>query len=513
MENILIPIHVTHAADMDGIGCALISKFVFDNDNITQMNPYTGEKVDTFWCEPLIIPVGNNVTDIMEEIEKLKGDKEFKQNLYDFESSVKKYSKRKIGSKDNRKVIFLYIFTDINLPCDTLKKLDDYTSNLASSQDNEEYTHFDNYSALWEFDHHRTNPRYTEVLKYDNESCIVDLPEKYGYQDWFGIPAYASIVTSYMHALQFEFQPFLKCVYPTIVYNDDPDSDSEIIKNKKSISSLLQLLQMDGKSFLPAERSATYLYFMFLYNLNVFDQCSFQRVERLIWSVFHISNYDTFEFSKENPCIPKDYQFNHPDKFTVYFKQICNSDFFRCLTSLDSRIKSYSSSIPSGNDFFPFDSDDNKLLDHEYEKRHNEVKSMVSKSFVITGKEFCTEMGIEIKNSGLRVADNVAIITYPVNDPSYVGNSIVENYAVRMVVMLYPDSRIVSFRSNNKEDKPVDCSIIAKRLGGGGHMFSSGCKLDEGNAIRLLRLGWEPNVRQLKNLYIDDSLCMAEEES
>lgn len=513
MENILIPIHVTHLADMDGIGCALISKFVFDDDTITQINPYTGEKVKTFWNKPLIIPVGNNVTDIMEEIEKLKSDREFEQDLYDFESTVKSYSKRKIGSNNNRKVIFLYIFTDINLPCDTLKKLDNYTSNLVSSQDDEEYTHFDHYSAFWEFDHHKTNSRYTEVLNYNDESCIVDLPEKYGYHDWFGIPAYASIVTSYMHALQFEFQPFLKCVYPTIVYNDSPDSDSTIFNNKKSISSLLQLLQMDGKSFSHAERSATYLYFMFLYNLNIFDQWSFQPVERLIWSVFHISNYDTFEFAKENPNIPKDYQFNHPDKFTVYFKQICNSDFFRCLTNLDSRIKSYDSSIPSGNDFFPFDRDDNKLLDYEYEKRYNEVESMVSKSFVITGKEFCTEMGIEIRMAGLRVNDSVAVITYPVNDPSHVGNTIVNKYNVKMVVMLYPDSRIVSFRSNNKDEKPVDCSVIAKRLGGGGHMFAAGCKLNAENTVKLLKLGWNPEANKLKDFYIYNDSQVVEGES
>ena len=512
MKNVIIPIHVTHAADMDGVGCALLTKYVFDNDTITQVNPYTGQTMDTMWAQALIIPVGNNVTDIMEEIEKLRSNKKSKQLLYEFESFVKDYGKCTFSNKKNRRIIFLYIFTDINLPVDTFAKLQEYTSNLISYNDNEEYTHYDYYSAFWEFDHHKTNPKYREILSYNNDSCIEDLYSEHGYSEWFGIPAYASIVSSYMN-LGYEFQPFLKCVYPTIKYNHNNLSESYITENRASISDMLHLLKMDGNSLSRAERSATYFYFMFLYNLRVFDQCKYKYICRLIHSVFHISNYDTFEFAKKNPEIPEDFKVNQPDKFTIYFKQICNGDFFITLENLHSRITSSYDDIPAGNDFFPFDKSDNILIDYEYEKRDNEFKSMVYKSFVITGKEFCTEMGIEIKNSGLRVADNVAIITYPVNDPSYVGNSIVENYDVRMVVMLYPDSRIVSFRSNNKEDKPVDCSIIAKRLGGGGHMFSSGCKLGEGNAIRLLRLGWEPNVRQHKNLYIDNNLCMAEEES
>ncbi len=509
MKNIIIPIHVTHAADMDGVGCALLTKYVFDNDEISTINPYTGEKLESIWAKPLIIPVGNNVTDIMDELEKLRSNKN--ANVDNFEYMVKEYGRYSIPTRIERKIIFLIIFTDINLPDDSYIKLREYATNLMIAGDDTEHNHFLFDFALWEFDHHKTNQNYVESLSYEN-NCIVDLPYENAYSEWFGIPSSVSIVSSYMSKLKYEFQPFLKCVYQPTIYNGNSVSVSTILETRKSIEQELNLLCMDGKSQSTAERSATYFYFMFLHNLHVFDTCKYKQIRRIILSVFHISNYDTFEFSKEHPAIPEDFVVDNPDRFTIYFKYICNGDFFKALENLDERLVAGTDEIPSF-DYYPFYKDDISLIDYEYEKRRNQLKSMINKAFVITANEFCSNMQIDLKGSGLKANDYVAIITYPVDDPSYVGNTIVNEYCVKIVVMLYPDSRIVSFRSNNKDEKPIDCSVIARKLDGGGHMFAAGCKLDEANAIRLLRLGWESDKKQLKDFINYDGPCTCEEES
>ena len=76
---------------------------------------------------------------------------------------------------------------------------------------------------------------------------------------------------------------------------------------------------------------------------------------------------------------------------------------------------------------------------------------------------------------------NIAIFIQDRGNPSIIGNKIVTDYPyVDLVVILFINSKTISLRS---DESKVDCSVIAKERGGGGHPGASGFKATDDDEI------------------------------
>lgn len=410
--------NITHAADMDGVGCGVLT-------NVLAQNFYDETKV----CIPVIKAVATG----KDKLDTLFNNMTAESVLEDIRNEIEK---EKIEISDDIYEIY-FIITDVECRREYIEKLQEITSNIK--------THKIKLKEIWHFDHHASNPFYGEpdYSKETNSVCVntdkgmkvIDVRFNY-------------YVNSYAHLFKMNMR-----------------------KNKELFEKYGFFSEGDIK------RSATFIYFKFLYEYNLLND-TFDRIpESLVRFVYQVSHADTYQFKEKegNPVI-----LPYPDAYSAFFKY--KKSFYSVLNTF----------VNKGN----WDDDYNAfgpgLTDLEYDiikgiynQRESDYKRAISKA-----KLYPFSFEGQVYFPVVFCMDDI--------DISYVGNRVCEEFDVPFALFLLPGDRIISMRSTGK----VDVGSIAKSYGGGGHKASSGATLTEDIMITQLRYFWS-SVRTLKTEFPD----------
>lgn len=444
MKEIIFPIQFTHSADMDGVGCALITKCLF-NGETRVINGF-----DRVLVEPYIIPVGNS------NIEKYITE-------FDFEKLKKFMDDNLIVDYSIAGIRIICIITDIYIPDDdNFKAFKDATISLVSSKFNKLVKW-----CKWEFDHHASNPNFG-----------LSTMEK----DLDGFPLEVSVCRNYdmtsNDIFGSEFELFVMA----------PDDHEDPIGIRNRYVNMFYLHPGMWKENSP-ERSATYIYFRFLHKLGLLFLLDSDVFFNLCRVVYHISNYDTFEFSKEvalTPIIEP-----RPDALTVLFKSY-HANFFKVLSILYDAllICTWLSKQEPIEKWLPLNVRERNKLDFLYEEREDtyvgDLKSMKKIPYKVI------KNNLKLDYDEIEMDDLVAVFPKNILDASYTGNRVLqENPDVKMCIMMYTDSRTISMRSYNRDPKAPNCKNLAILFNGGGHKYAAGFTMDAMKFTILLNTWWD----------------------
>lgn len=445
VENpkIIIPINFTHIADTDGIGCAILTSSVFIGD----VNGH-----EAHFARPFIIGLSANT----EQMESVIEEKITHKNITDY-TEYACSSHYTSDTIEGENLEYIIIVTDLHVPTlfiEYVKKviIDCYP---------------DAHISFWEFDHHESNPEFGKFVYNYNE-------------DEFYLPERVTICDNY-------FKTVGKCQVPELDIIFDDYAGAKNIRPE--IDLMISEYQLDG-GLSSAERSATYVYFRFLLDIGLFDFHGLNFMTNLIKLVYHVSMYDTFEFSKRERDLSIEH--DYMDALTVLWKSY-KGDFF-----------TYFNMIYDSLDDIPLEGNYRHLptlpqteltkLSFLYDQRRSEYKGVLKGIRVFPYERIKYALNLEC-NEELKDSDNVAVILQDVSDASFVGNSVVKEYTkIKLVLMLFANTRTVSFRSSNLSDDAPDCGKISRLdLNGGGHKHAAGAILSQDKFINILTLFWNTN--------------------
>lgn len=450
--KIICPINFTHSADIDGIGCSILSKIVFNNSYVNE-----GE---AFFAEPLIIPLSAK----SEQMESVVKERITCENLTGFTEACIGITGYSLDEYESDDLEFVLIISDIYMQDDLQKYITD-TIKICYP---------DSAIDIWIIDHHKTHPYFNQMVYEYNED------EHY-------LPNKIIICTNYPNS-----------GFPYKVDEINIKYDREYLSELfNECDGFIDTYANDTYKLVNetnAERSATYLYFKILKDMSLLNDLSPNVFLNLVKTVYHITNYDTFEFDKMEPCLPVVH--DYPDALTLLWKSY-RGDFFGFFNMLYKGILS----IFPNNKYNELpniaDSEIDKLK-FLYENREKEFHSVERSLKVVKYGDI--KKCLNISYDEITDDCDVAVIIKDITDVSYIGNTLVKRYpSIKIAMIIFTESRTVSFRSNNKDDSAPDVSIIAKEIGGGGHKYASGTILEQDKMINILSLFWSMNKTNISD--------------
>ena len=457
-----IPINFTHVADTDGVGCAVLSKIAFNGDFV---NGCTG-----YFVPPFIVPLGNNTENVANSfnMEKFKDyvNKDFEHMKHLIEEGILSlnYEVELPDENNYEEITFVIIVSDINISTDEISKLCERLSK--------EYPDCD--IKTWYFDHHESNPYWKETSKESIE--IVDYCYGTGYLDDF-----VRICTSSVNnGFSIDSENFTKRHIQHV--------DIKILHHDEAFYRYTILTEYGFFDHPEARRSATFIYFLYLYEAGLLTHLRRDQFISLVKFVYHVSNYDTFEFDRLDGFIPV--KSDAPDALAVLYKSY-HGDFFKFLNLMYTFICISSLNKEPLNDKYPdvpIPDQFVEKLDIFYTERQFQFNSDLNAVRIVPYA--IVRRVLMIKSQELKDSDLVAIYPRDITDASFTGNTLLKTYNIKMVIMMYTSSCILSFRSNNHDLSAPNVSEIAKELNGGGHKNASGCTLPYDKFIELLKLAW-----------------------
>ena len=463
--SVIVPINITHSADIDGVGCGFLSHIAFNRELHGKsykfiQNP-DGLSFDAkYFTDPIIIPIGNNTTSLIDKI----NDDEI----------ISLINSECIGEHKTfatKNLYFLIIVSDVSCSYTMLSDLDSKLKEF-----NPEYIFH------WNFDHHRSNINYGK--KYVSYPIGDNIRERYI------LPEMVVICDSY-----FKDNFFIQLFESSVNNSKKVCGD-----NKESIyfkDHIIERYFSDSK----AERSATFIYFMWLLEMGFFNYLlnghDYILMDIIVKYVYHISNYDTFEFDKIDPHLPV--EDGYPDALTVLFKG-WDGNFFAVLSymldnvGIGNKYSTYvttnSSTYDVNDGLIEFGLGVDTQVSIKYKEREDSFLSDTRSVVVLPWSVVKDTMQIKYDVEGIRPYDLVAVFPFNVKDASYTGNQICKRYKVKLSIMMYTNSRTLSLRSNNHDENAPDCSLIVKEFNGGGHKNAAGCKVDIPRFRELLTMCW-----------------------
>ena len=457
-----IPINFTHVADIDGVGCAVLSKMAFNGLFVNDCEGY--------FNSPYIVPLGNNTENVANSFNMDR----FKDWVHEYfehmkhriedKSFIGKYEVEIPDENNYEDITFVIIVSDIHISTDEISKL---CERLL-----EEYPDCD--IKTWYFDHHESNPYWKETSEESTE--IVDYCYNTGQLDDF-----VRICTSSVnHGFSIASKNFTKRHIQHVGYKG--------LHYDEALYRYNILTEYGFFEHPEARRSATFIYFLYLYEVGFFTYLTRNQFMSLVKFVYHVSNYDTFEFDRLGGFIPV--KSNAPDALTVLYK-LYNGDFFKFLNLMYTFIHSSSLNKEPLNDTYPdipipYQFVDK--LDLLYTETQFSFNSDLNAVRIVPYS--IVRRVLNLKSKELKDSDLVAIYPKDITDASFTGNTLLKTYNIKMVMMMYTSSCILSFRSNNHDLDAPNVSEIAKELNGGGHKNASGCTLPYDKFIELLKLAW-----------------------
>jgi len=442
VENtkIIIPINFTHSADIDGIVCGILT------NSICLGGVNCG---DAYFAKPFIIGMPANT----EQMESIIQEKITHKNITDY-TEYACSSHYTSDTIEGENLEYLIIVTDLHVPTVFI----DYVKKVITD------CYPDSHIGFWEFDHHASNPEFGKFTYNFNE-------------DEFYLPERVCICDNY-------FKTHGKCKVPELDITFNKLCGAKDIK--REIEELIVQYKLDG-GLSVAERSAAYVYFRFLLDMGLFDFHDLNFMINLIKLVYHTSMYDTFEFSKKDRDCVIDH--DYMDALTVLWKSY-KGDFFRFLNMVYDSLDDIP--LVGEYEYLPTLPKSELLkLSFLFDQRKTEYRGVTKGIRVFPYERIKYALNLEC-NEELKYEDNVAVILQDVTDASFVGNTLLKDYPkIKLVIMLFTNSRTASFRSSNLIDDAPDCGKIATLdLNGGGHKHAAGAVLSQDKFINILTLFW-----------------------
>lgn len=550
IKKIIIPVNITHNGDMDGEGCAFLTKYIFNDSRMRRTDknnplpttytrtpeeindclgyfrsdrkknrklekkmkelratycndPVTYEKKLDQYINRASIPKKSDKYDdgLIDEHDQIAFSKPIIigiPNTFDAENLGNDIITQVINKIENLKkdiadynkrrdtIEILYIVTDIYVPMNVLGKSYEKISSNRYDVVGMKY---------WSFDHHVSNPDYHKSSISNTADIIVRN------RPWGDVADSAYIADNVVICEGYHIEHIYETIHPF----------TETYGFESMIPVIEYCLELDMfENCLFWKRSAAFHYFMFLLKAGFFSLDDMDDdlvyIKAVTWIVYIITMYDTFEFDiKELPV-----KISLPDALTIMFKHVGKFGVMMDLLTRFIESEVYQRSIICKYDEngdvienkyrdIPLPSDIIDRLVELVENRENKSMRELYSARTITISKF---RGIFDPSSSNVYKDTVDILdSYPkdlnillfagnVSDASYTGNTCCKRYGFDLAIMMYNEKRTISLRSNNKQDTPFDCATLAKSLGGGGHMCAAGCSLAANTYTNLLYLFW-----------------------
>ena len=549
IKKIIIPVNITHNGDMDGEGCAFLTKYIFNDSRMrsTDKNhplpttytrtpeeindclgyfrsdrkrnrkleqkmkelratycndPATYERKLEQYINRASIPKKSDKYDdgLVDEHDQIAFSKPIIigiPNTFDEEILCKDIITQVIDKIANMKkdiadcnskrdtIEILYIITDIYVPVDVLRKSYEEISSNRCYVVGMKY---------WSFDHHVSNPDYHKSYISKTADIIVRN------RPWGDVADSAYIADDVVICEGYHIEHIYESIHPF----------AETYGFEAMIPVIDYCLQLDMfEDHLFWKRSATFHYFLFLLKAGFFSldgkNDDLVYIRAVTWIVYIITMYDTFEFDiKELPV-----KISLPDALTIMFKRVGKfgvmtdllTSFIECEAYQRSFIRHYDENgnmIENTYSDIPLPSDTIVRLAELVENRENKfMRELYSaKTITINQLRDIFDPNEEAYKDTMAILDSytddlkILLFAGNVDDASYTGNTCCKRYGFDLAIMMYNEKRIISLRSNNKQDTPFDCVTLAKSLGGGGHVCAAGCSLEADIYTNLLHLFW-----------------------
>jgi oligoribonuclease NrnB/cAMP/cGMP phosphodiesterase (DHH superfamily) len=218
--------------------------------------------------------------------------------------------------------------------------------------------------------------------------------------------------------------------------------------------------------------------FKIAYQISPIDMQRYESYAALCYVIERISAYDTWEW-KNNPYkyvipdIVKDRNLKIEEDFTTVLIQMLGIESVYEIFKKRAYSAPYHISILIEPD--KLYGDELTSLYFAKKRKDKEDVDMAIKNVRV------------IKNCSEFNNLNIAIFIQDRGNPSIIGNKIVTDYPyVDLVVILFINSKTISLRS---DESKIDCSVIAKERGGGGHPAASGFKaVDDTDILKYIDL-------------------------